>query len=178
MVKYQRETSVHLCFPLQRPEACPPNSWKQFAKEYSSQDLAPGYTEIEGHEECLVIIGTSEPVDHCMPEFKRPNCLLQVWQDLQEFDIQSCPSSSPGADPTGLPPAYLSVPNHQDCLGLEDFGSHTKLCLPSSKPSGCLDASWEALNEVFEDKCSPPEPAILGGLDGLPPAYLSVPNHR
>ena len=101
-----------------------------------------------------MIIGTSEPVDHCMPEFKRPNCLLQVWQDLQEFDIQSCPSSSPGADPTGLPPAYLSVPNHQDCLGLEDFGSHTKLCLPSSKPSGCLDASWEALNEVFEDKCS------------------------
>ena len=97
LVKYQERTSVHLCFPLQRPETCPPNSWKQFAQEYAS--LTPGYTQLEGHEECLVITGTSQPMDHCMPKFKKPNCLLQVWQDLQDFDIQSCPSSSPGSEP-------------------------------------------------------------------------------
>ncbi|MCL5260648.1 MAG: hypothetical protein M1561_03050 [Gammaproteobacteria bacterium] len=47
-----------------------------------------------------------------------------------------------------LPPKYLSVPNFQSCFATKNMGSWTAWCMPATKPEGCPDASWQALNSL------------------------------
>ena len=54
--------------------------------------------------------------------------------------------------------------------------SHTEYCIPSTKPDNCVQESWNKLLIVFHETC--PEngsPPIIGGIDSITPAYLSVP---
>ena len=44
-----------------------------------------------------------------------------------------------------LPPAYLSVPQFQQCLAQKQESTYTHWCLPATKPDGCPDGSWSAL---------------------------------
>lgn len=44
-----------------------------------------------------------------------------------------------------LPPAYLSVPDFQQCLSQKQNGTFTEWCLPAQQPQGCPDDSWSAL---------------------------------
>ena len=58
-------------------------------------------------------------------------------------------------------------------------GTSSHLCLLIEKPDGCPQESFDKLHEVFEgDLCEEQDFPILGGPESLPPAYLSVPNHR
>ena len=53
-------------------------------------------------------------------------------------------------------PKYLSVEGHENCLGeYNPTLSYTAKCLPSSKPDGCSDASWQELNNVFNGQDCP-----------------------
>ena len=53
--------------------------------------------------------------------------------------------------------------------------SHTEYCLPSTKPNNCVQESWNELQNVFEGNCPENQsPGMVGGLGGLPPAYLQV----
>ena len=52
-----------------------------------------------------------------------------------------------------LPPAYLSVPQFQQCLAQEQQSTFTHWCLPSSKPDACPDASWSALQSDSLPAC-------------------------
>ena len=57
-------------------------------------------------------------------------------------------------------------------------GSSSHFCLLLEKPDNCPQESFDALHEVFVgDVCDGQFP-ILGGEQSLPPAYLSVPQHR
>ena len=61
----------------------------------------------------------------------------------------------------GLPPAYLNVRGHEDCLETVTNGGSSQYCFPVSKPGGCLNSAWEELLDVFEgDDC--PEGIIVG----------------
>ena len=54
-----------------------------------------------------------------------------------------------------LPPAYLSVNNHRNCLHEEDVHSYTQLCLPNEKPGVCHETTWSQLQvELISDKKS------------------------
>ena len=66
---------------------------------------------------------------------------------------------------TGIPPAYLSIPNYQNCLQHHDVGSATQLCLPPEKPIICQDITWREIQQVFRDLCSPPKYLEIPGYD-------------
>ena len=55
----------------------------------------------------------------------------------------------------GLPPAYLSIRGHEDCLDLYSPSPvSTAYCLPSTKPSNCLLPAWTELQQKFDgEKC-------------------------
>ena len=82
----------------------------------------------------------------------------------------------------GLPPAYLTVPQHRDCLGSHKRGSAQILCRLNEKPDGCPQESFDKLVEVFVGEMCDTQEEInwgkLGGAGGLPPAYLSVPHYK
>ena len=54
-------------------------------------------------------------------------------------------------------------------------GSSSHFCLLLTKPEGCPQESFDKLHEVFTGEPCEGEIPILGGVDSLPPAYLSVP---
>ena len=57
------------------------------------------------------------------------------------------------------------------------IGTSSHLCLLIEKPDDCPQESFDKLHEVFKgDVCEGQIPVI--GIDSLPPAYLSVPQHR
>ena len=75
----------------------------------------------------------------------------------------------------GLPPAYLSIRGHEDCLDLYSPSPvSTAYCLPSTKPSNCLPPAWTELQQKFDGENCPAEKVI--GLGA--PEYLSIPGHE
>jgi len=48
----------------------------------------------------------------------------------------------------GLPPLYLTVENHQLCMGEKSMGSWTAVCLHNDQPENCPDAAFEALHKL------------------------------
>ena len=149
----------------------------------------PAYLSVPGHEDCL---GTYNPspsfTAKCLPSLKPSACSDDSWNSIKDVfvgedcpnDRQIQPASIGGLG--GAPPAYLSVPGHQDCLGTYNPSpSFTAKCLPSVKPSACADDSWNDIKDVFEGEDCPNErqiqPASIG-IGGTPPAYLSVNGHE
>ena len=50
-----------------------------------------------------------------------------------------------------LPPAYLSIPNFEDCLDIDETSqSHTMRCLPHTKPDKCNQGSWIDIQDSFD----------------------------
>lgn len=47
-----------------------------------------------------------------------------------------------------LPPAYLTIKGAKSCLGTKKMGTWDAVCIPATKPSGCSDASWKALQAL------------------------------
>ena len=54
-------------------------------------------------------------------------------------------------------PKYLSVPEHQACLGsfIHPLNSYSEKCLPMIKPPACLSESWKEIQRVFVGKKCP-----------------------
>ena len=52
-----------------------------------------------------------------------------------------------GTNGSGMPPAYLSVPNFESCLTKETVGSSEQWCIPAAKPSACIDSSWGEISK-------------------------------
>ena len=46
-----------------------------------------------------------------------------------------------------LPPAYLSIPGHKECLDSQTLpgDSHSGKCIPAIKPAYCSEAAWADL---------------------------------
>jgi hypothetical protein len=120
--------------------------------------------------------------EFCLPIKKPRNCPEDSWRQKNVFRGQDCPAVEPQivGGLGGLPPAYLSVSQHEDCLGtLDASASHSEFCLPIKKPRNCPRTSWRQMKNVFQGQdCPAVEPQIVGGLGGLPPAYLSVSQHE
>ena len=47
----------------------------------------------------------------------------------------------------GLPPTYLSIEGHQDCMGSRDMGDFTVACLYQIQPENCKDVAWSWLKQ-------------------------------
>jgi len=76
---------------------------------------------------------------------------------------EKCPEQPIIGGIGGLPPAYLSIRGHEDCLGTmnSDSGSSTQRCLPTSKPNACDNQVWEQVKESFVgDTCPLPRGAL------------------
>ena len=63
----------------------------------------------------------------------------------------------------GLPPAYLSIDGHEDCLGeYSPSPVSTAVCLPSTRPSDCQRRAWFQLQGKLLN--CPEEPPVIGGI--------------
>ena len=47
----------------------------------------------------------------------------------------------------GLPPTYLSIEGHKDCMGSRDMGDFTVACLYQIQPANCKDVAWSWLKQ-------------------------------
>merc|ERR1719210_189485 len=75
-------------------------------------------------------------------------------------------------------PEYLSIEGHEDCLGTYNPSpSYTAKCLPSTRPDRCIPPAWQELQQKYDGKKCPEQP-VIGGIGGLPPAYLSIRGHE
>ena len=80
-----------------------------------------------------------------------------------------------------LPPVYLNEIAHDQCL--EKYnppgGNHTEYCLPATKPEYCSELSWDEIQNSFDgEDCPSNIPPVIGGINGLPPAYQHVRGHQ
>ena len=57
-------------------------------------------------------------------------------------------------------------------------GTSSHFCLLLEKPVNCPQESFDALHEVFTGGVCNGQFPNIGGETSLPPAYLSVPQHR
>ena len=46
-----------------------------------------------------------------------------------------------------LPPTYLSIEGHKDCMGSRDMGDFTVACLPQIQPTNCKNVAWSWLKQ-------------------------------
>ena len=47
-----------------------------------------------------------------------------------------------------LPPKYLSIEGHKDCMGTKDMGSWQAVCIHRVQPKKCRNEAWKLLNEL------------------------------
>merc|ERR1711936_1204018 len=138
---------------------------------------APEYLSIEGHEDCLGTLDQGSFEGSCLPSTRPPACIPPAWTELQQkFDGENCPEEPVIGGIGGLPPAYLSIRGHEDCLGeYSPSPVSTAVCLPSTRPNDCQRRAWFQLKGKLVN-C--PEEPVIGGIGGLPPAYLNVRGHE
>ena len=72
----------------------------------------------------------------------------------------------------------MSIDGHEDCTVSYKISTSTALCFPLSKPPSCSDASWQNLGNAYGVNNGISERINIGGIGGLPPAYLSVEGHE
>merc|ERR1712113_952206 len=76
--------------------------------------------------------------------------------------------------PGSLPPAYLSVPGFENCVGEKSKGTYSVVCLPIIKPDACAETSWSQIrSDSTMETCDlgPAQPlpgATLGPVPGQP----------
>merc|ERR1711936_910476 len=126
---------------------------------------APEFLSIDGHEDCLGKYSPS-PVSTavCLPSSRPDQCIPPAWTELQQkFNGENCPEEPVIGGIGGLPPAYLSIDGHEDCLGeYSPSPVSTAVCLPSTRPSDCQRRAWFQLKGKLEN--CPEEPPVIGGI--------------
>ena len=183
-----------VCLPASKPSACTDQAWQELSNVFvgsqctnlrsmlgGASSLPPPYLSIEGHGKCLQTYQGSSHSEKCMPRTRPVGCDFRAWRKLLEvFEGIGCPVRL-GGSTSALPPAYLSVSGHQDCLSSHQprDASHTEKCIPQSQPGNCLDAAWTELQNVFEGiVCPAVKRTLVGGESSLPPKYLFVEGHQ
>jgi len=206
-------SSSQLCKLIEKPSNCPQESFDKlnevwFGELCPDQDqvidisiqpvggvggLPPAYLSVPNHRDCMgsKMVGGSSQL--CKLIEKPSSCPQESFDKLNEVWFgELCPGQDEGEKTFtilggvgGLPPAYLSVPNHRDCMGSQMVGSSSQLCKLIKKPSSCPQESFDKLNEVWFGELCPDQDQgddvwiqPVGGVGGLPPAYLSVPNYQ
>ena len=192
---------TEICLPTVKPVSCNTTAWNELKKEVAAggvnecqppvllgggvRALPPQYLSIDGHQDCLAEHSPrgASHTEICLPSVKPESCDSNAWtelkQELTAGRINECPSRKKRA----LPPKYLSIDGHQDCLSDHSptiGASHREICLPSSKPLSCSTIAWDKLKvEVSARRVDQCRQTIqtLGGQSGLPPSYLSIDGH-
>ena len=196
-------SSSQICLPSAKPSNCAEDSWNTLKKHVMDGDLnkcqvsrvvggsralPPKYLSIDGHQDCLdqhSPRGASHS-EICLPDSKPTVCSTDSWDKLklevQEQRIDKCTPKVVLGGVGALPPKYLSVAGHKDCLGSHtpfEGATHTSICFPDGRPSSCLEDSWDKLKEEVNagniEKC---KPKMVGGQFGLPPSYLGIQGHE
>jgi len=204
-------SSSHLCLLLQKPLNCPDESFHKLHQVFKGgvcrdQNMKriiggiggtpPAYLSVPKFKDCLGSHKKGSSMHLCSLIQKPDGCPQESYDKLLEvFDGDLCDNQPglPHADnfpalggARALPPAYLSVPNHRDCLGSHKRGSSMHLCSLIQKPENCPQESFDKLLEVFEGDLCDNQPGlphadnfpVLGGKSSLPPAYLTVPQYK
>jgi hypothetical protein len=186
-----------ICLPRSKPATCIDNSWNALKKQVMDGDLTkcqvivdgglgalpPKYLSINGYENC-VDEQTPRDASHkeiCLLEVKPTTCNSDSWDKLLVEASAQRIKICGGRKKRALPPKYLSVSGHSDCLSSHtpySGATHTEICLPRGKPTPCIADSWDKLKVEVDggriEKCK----QILGGTSGLPPSYLSIQGHE
>ena len=193
------ESHTQWCLQEKKPTNCPDASFETLKKVFTgvkcqegqrkSRQIVglgrPAYLSIPNFKDCLSEHQRpdAQHTELCLPKEKLANCPEASWDSLaQVFTGDKCLDQARDSRQVGVgAPAYLSVPNVNDCLGLhqQPGATFTEKCIPEVKPDTCPQDSWTKLNEVFiGDKCLK-ETRKSRTLSGavLPPMYLSVPGH-
>ena len=86
-------------------------------------------------------------MEKCIPEIKPVSCSETTWDEIQStFYASQC-----RRQPNALPPNYLTVQGHENCLESHQASeSHTEVCMPAFKPEECPLDAWESLQISFE----------------------------
>jgi hypothetical protein len=79
-----------------------------------------------------------------------------------------------------LPTSVQSISGSKECLRLFQITeSHQESCLPLTRPQGCTQEAFEALQDLAFSAQLPRDARQTGpAVAGLPPAYLSVEGHQ
>ena len=185
------ETHREKCLPLQKPLECSQEAWDLLVVEFKDSScppelvgglagLPPAYLTVNGYQDCLLTEQSSETHQgYCLPDAKPDDCEQESFEELKNvFQGPSCPVQRKSFRQLNAgPPAYLSVPLFEKCLGEQQKpgDTHIERCLPPAQPSECPKPSWDQISVVFDgDKC---KEARTGRQSG-PPKYLSVPNFK
>merc|ERR1719414_126246 len=158
--------------------------------------LKPLYLEVPYHEECLESQNSDNGgTEVCLPLVPPTGCAQKTYDQIKEVFNNPCQLTMVEDDfgtlgghtklggPSALPPVHLTIPNAMDCLETQPSeNGGEEVCLPSFPINpDCTMATFDALRDKFTgETCKPIAIAddfgTLGGLGGLPPAYLSIPN--
>ena len=141
----------------------------------------PAYLTVPSFEACLDHFQASETHrELCIPTERPGDCPSDSWNSLKELFIGiGCPKSNfrliGGA--AALPPVYLSVEGHKECLGeYQASYTHTEYCLPLHAPPRCSQDKWDKLSSTFQGvKCPPIMQVQRQGPLPSYPAHLTVP---
>lgn len=170
LVNYAQSTSTHWCFPLERPDECRLESWRQLAILYgaihddSIEKAKPDYFQTENFQNCAQL--NNEEEEYCRPESQPVHCPDSLWERIQE-QVPPCSEET-----------FTQVAGFDLCL-IPDQGSPFGWCKPKRQPAECLDASWLALNDVFHgEPCRSNEFVVGNDLGSLPPKYLVFPDYK
>jgi len=140
------------CLPDIKPDLCTQEMWDHLFDTFPGSScrqnvnaLPPPYLSVQGHENCLV----SQPAsashsERCLPKEKPQACPVQAWDSLQaNFEGNTCRQNR--ANPIEELD-YSSIQGYQECLKkYEASANHEDDCLPLSRPNGCSQSSYEAL---------------------------------
>ena len=172
------------CLPLNKPSQCSDNSWQKIKTVFNGAKCpelrttivgigAPQYLSVPGYEDCLRSYNPSPSYTaRCLPSNKPLACFDDSWSKIKRvFDGTRCPETNRigiGA------PEYLSVPGFEVCLGKYNptSSSSSAWCIPSTKPSSCIQSAWDKIQGVFRGERCP----MTIGLGA--PEYLSVSGHE
>ncbi len=169
---------------------CPDDTWTAVIAVFRGRDCPvevragpPEYLSVTDFDQCLQSqkAPTGTHSTWCMPASKPASCSDDSWADLQDkFDGDACQASQIliGGDLGALPPAYLSLPDLQFCLGeYQASDTHTAWCMPAAKPSQCSQDSWNELRVSFDGVGCPARQSPPRQAAAAPSAYLSVPGY-
>jgi hypothetical protein len=190
---YQAPGSNHQerCITRSKPQDCPQKTWNQLRQTFTgigcphllgADDSA--YSSFHLVDECFGSHQVSPThSEQCLPFSKPPLCPTNTWSKLVNvYTGVTCPptkiAATVGGGQTGLPPSWIAIPGHQDCLLVHQVsGSHQEWCLPTARPKGCSQQTWDKLSLAWTTGiiCAPPAPSYVRA---GPPAYLSVPGFK
>jgi len=80
-----------------------------------------------------------------------------------------------------LPTSFQSIAGSKECLRLFQITqSHQASCLPLTRPQGCSQEAFDALQDLAFSAQLPRDARQAGptGVGALPPPYLSVEGHQ